>query len=88
MSGIDEFRQQIDAVDKQLVKLLNDRARAALEIGKVKDAKGLPIYAPDREAGVLRRATDQNTGPLPDSAITSIYREIISSTRRMERFSW
>jgi len=85
MSEIDELREQIDALDRKLVKLLNDRARTALEIGKFKNASGLSIYAPDREASILRRVTQESEGPLSPSAITSIYREIISSTRRMER---
>ena len=82
---ISELRDRIDAADKELVRLLNERAAAALEIGKLKNASGMPIYAPGREANILRRVSGDSDGPLTAAAITSIYREIISSTRRMEK---
>jgi chorismate mutase/prephenate dehydratase len=85
MGDIEELRSQIDGIDKKLVKLLNERAQAALEIVKFKHAKGLPVYAPDREATVLEGVAGQGKGPLPPAAIRSIYREIISTTRSMEK---
>jgi len=85
MGDIDELRSQIDGIDKKLVKLLNERAGAALEIVKLKGVKGLPIYAPDREASVVNGVAGLAKGPLPPAAIRSIYREIISTTRAMEK---
>ena len=85
MSRLDELRARIDVIDKEMVRLLNERAKAAIEIAKFKNSKGLPIYAPDREATVLRRVVEQGGGPLSPSAIGSIYREIISATRAMEK---
>jgi chorismate mutase/prephenate dehydratase len=85
MGDIDELRSLIDRIDKKLVKLLNERAHAALQIAKLKNSKGLPIYAPDREASVLDGVARQSKGPLLPAAIRSIYREIISTTRAMEK---
>jgi chorismate mutase/prephenate dehydratase len=85
MGDMEDLRSQIDGIDKRLVKLLNERAEAALEISKFKQAKGAPVYAPDREASVLEGAAGQGKGPLPPAAIRSIYREIISATRAMEK---
>ena len=85
MSDMAELRQRINDIDRRLVALLNERAAAALEIVKVKDHEGLPVYAPDREASVLRGVASLSGGPLPASAITAIYREIISSTRALQR---
>lgn len=85
MADIDELRSQIDRIDQKLVKLLNERAQAAMEIVKFKNSKGLPIYAPDREATVLDAVAKQSKGPLPPAAIRLIYREIISTTRAIEK---
>ena len=85
MADINEFRGKINDIDRRLVSLLNERAAAALEIAKVKGDQGLPVYAPDREASVLRSVAALTNGPLPASAITSIYREIISSTWALQK---
>ncbi len=85
MSDIQDLRKRINDIDRRLVSLLNERAATALEIAKVKDHEGLPVYAPDREARVLRGVAEMSEGPLPPGAITSIYREIISSTRALQR---
>lgn len=76
-------RDQIDAIDEQLLKLVNQRARLARQIGSLKG--GGPIYRPEREAQVLRRLLEQNTGPLPGEAITSIFRSVMSNCRALEK---
>ena len=58
------LRNKIDAVDNKLVAMLNERTRLVLEIGRIKQASGKEIYAPEREEAVLRRVTDKNRGPL------------------------
>ena len=73
--GLDELRKQIDAVDKELVALLNRRAEIVVDIGKLKNTDGSPIYAPDREKAVLDKIRQANKGPLPDKTLLAIYRE-------------
>jgi chorismate mutase-like protein len=85
MSELLEIREKIDAIDSQLLKLLNERATLALEVGKVKSRDGLPIYAPDREASLLRSLVGKNEGPLSPHAIRAIYREIMSAALSLEK---
>ena len=79
------WRQKIDELDQQIVRMLNERAAAAMEIGKIKDADGAPIYVPHRERAVMDKVFDLNKGPLPDTSLESIYREIISAAIALER---
>ena len=53
---LSDWRRQIDEIDRKLVELLNQRSRCALEIGKLKQAKNLPLYQPEREREVLENA--------------------------------
>jgi chorismate mutase / prephenate dehydratase len=78
-----QHRDQIDAIDEQLLKLVNARANHARQIGELK-GEG-PVYRPEREAQVLRRLLDLNTGPLPGEAITAIFRSVMSNCRALER---
>ncbi|HWU82446.1 MAG TPA: prephenate dehydratase [Methylophilaceae bacterium] len=78
-----QCRDQIDAIDEQLLKLVNQRAQLAREIGNLKG--GGPIYRPEREAQVLRRLLDHNAGPLSDEAITAIFRSVMSNCRALEK---
>ncbi|XXF77025.1 chorismate mutase [Myxococcaceae bacterium GXIMD 01537] len=80
-----ELRRAIDAVDQRLVPLLNERARLVVEVGKAKRADGIPIYAPHREAEVLRKALAANEGPLADRAIEGVYRELMSGSFALEQ---
>ncbi|MGA2441070.1 MAG: chorismate mutase, partial [Tepidisphaeraceae bacterium] len=61
---LDALRLKIDQLDEQIVELLNSRARVVVEIGKLKQSQGAPIYAPDREKAVLERIRLLNHGPL------------------------
>lgn len=79
------LRDAIDAVDRRLVDLLNERARLAQEVGRVKRGGAAPVYRPEREAEVLRRVAALNGGPLSEAALTGIYREVISACRALER---
>lgn len=81
------LREAIDRVDEVLVKLLNQRARYAIEIGELKGLLGLPIYAPEREKEVLERAERSSAGPLHDAAIRRLFERIIDESRRVERES-
>ncbi len=83
--NLDELREQIDAIDAELVTLLNRRAAIVVEIGKLKSAGGTPIYAPDREKQVLDKIRASNTGPLPDKTLLAIYRELMSGSFALEK---
>jgi chorismate mutase len=87
MTDIDALRQRIDALDEQLVTLLNERAGCALLIGQRKEEMGLPIYQPTREAEVLARVRAVNHGPLDDGAVTRLFERIIDEARRLERLA-
>lgn len=82
---LQKLRRQIDALDARLVKLLNERTRRVLKIGRLKQATGGEIYAPDREEAVLQRVLAQNTGPLTAESLRAIYREVMSSALALEK---
>ena len=84
---IDRLRQNIDSVDEVLVKLLNQRAKWALEIGRVKKAAGIAIYQPDREAKVVAHVVGANRGPLAAAAIQRLFERVIDESRRLERIA-
>ncbi len=77
------FRNQIDTIDEQLLALVNERAKLARAIGNLK--QGDPIYRPEREAQVLRRLLERNTGPLSEEAVTAIFRSVMSNCRALEK---
>jgi len=83
--GIDRWRERIDAVDRQIVDLLNERSRCALAIGEVKSRDGLPFYDPAREAEIVASAIAANAGPLEDDAIRRLFERILDESRRLER---
>jgi len=85
MMDLNELRTQIDSLDADLVKLLNERTRIALEIGKLKTRHGGEVYVPAREKAVLERVSSLNAGPLPAGSIRAIYREIMSASLALER---
>ena len=87
MTRLDELRGRIDALDEQLVRLLNTRAECALEIGREKKAAGLEIYQPSREAEVLNHVQSVNSGPLDDGAIRRLFERVIDEARRLERIA-
>jgi chorismate mutase/prephenate dehydratase len=80
-------RSEIDALDAQLIELLNRRARCAQEIGRIKarHGEGKILYRPEREAQVLRRIKEKNLGPLPDESVSRVFRELMSACLSLER---
>jgi chorismate mutase/prephenate dehydratase len=77
-----QLRERIDALDLQILGLVNERASTARAIGRLKDDG--TVYRPEREAQVLRRLAGHNSGPLPDNAVTHLFTEIISACRALE----
>jgi chorismate mutase-like protein len=78
---LEDWRQEIDALDTELVRLLNQRAAIACEIALVKVARGLAAYDGKREAQVLARVAQKNDGPLGDESVAAIFRSIVEETR-------
>jgi chorismate mutase-like protein len=86
MPTLDELRDDIDRVDEVLVRLLNERARVACEIGKLKKAQGVEVYQPEREKQVLAHVRGiAAEGPLGPDAIARLFERIIDEARRLER---
>ena len=81
---LEGLRVRIDEVDRRLVDLLNERARIVVEVGRLKRGSGAPIYAPHREADVLKRVLALNAGPLPARAVEGVYRELMSGSFALE----
>ena len=79
------LREQIDAIDAQILDLLNQRARVAEAVGHVKAETNAPVFRPEREAQVLRRVAERNPGPLVGGDVQTIFREIMSACRALER---
>src|SRR2546422_8097431 len=82
--NIEYWRTEIDEVDRELLKLLNRRARLAMKVGTLKRAAGLPFCDPEREQAVLQTLQQANTGPLDRRAITKLFQRIIRESRRVE----
>jgi chorismate mutase len=86
MPTLDDLRRDIDRVDEVLVRLLNERARVACEIGRIKKDMGIEIYQPDREKQVIAHVRGIAVeGPLGPDAIARLFERIIDEARRLER---
>jgi chorismate mutase / prephenate dehydratase len=77
-------RKRIDAVDRRIVGLLNQRTRLGLEAGAAKAADGRAVRDPEREREVLLRVAAANEGPLPQADLLALYRRLMTATRRLE----
>jgi len=78
------LRVQIDALDQQLLSLLNQRAHVAEQVGDIKRAEGSPFFRPDRVAQVIEKIQRANQGPLLNQHVASIWREIMSACLALE----
>ncbi len=79
------LREQIDAIDAQILDLLSRRGQIAQQVGHVKAETNAPVFRPEREAQVLRGVAERNPGPLKDRDVQTIFREIMSSCRALEK---
>ncbi|KIH75558.1 chorismate mutase [Geoalkalibacter ferrihydriticus] len=82
---ISDIRKQIDALDNELLKIFNQRAQLALDIGHHKKKLGLAVYDPEREKKIFERMKADNPGPLDDGAIVRLFERVIDESRRLER---
>lgn len=83
--GLEELRAAIDQVDSELLAALNRRAALSLEVGRVKALSGAPVFRPEREAALLEGLVRANGGPLPADHLLAVYREVLSSSRALQR---
>jgi chorismate mutase/prephenate dehydratase len=79
------LREQIDAIDAQILALLSQRGRIAQEVGHVKAETDAPVFRPEREAQVLRGVAERNPGPLKNGDVQTIFREVMSACRALEK---
>jgi len=85
MNDLEGWRKRIDEIDQQILKLLNERSRCAVEIGHIKKGLNLPAWHPEREMQILRNVVKANAGPLDDAAIRRLFERIIDEARSLER---
>lgn len=86
--ALGEIRKEIDAIDRQIHQLLNQRARCAQAVAEVKSEyqqEKVVYYRPEREAQVLRKVMERNEGPLPDAEVARLFREVMSTCLALEQ---
>ncbi len=81
---LDELRSEIDRIDADLVRLLNERAKTALLVGEEKKKECLPIFDEDRERLVMERVDGLNCGPLSDDVLEGIYRRLMDACSEIQ----
>ncbi len=82
---IADWRKKIDELDRQLVRLINERAQCAHEIGKLKRNSAMPIYEPDREKIIFQNIARDNEGPLSDVQLRQVYERLVDVMRQIQR---
>jgi chorismate mutase/prephenate dehydratase len=82
---LDKLRKKVDELDAQIVRLINERARVALEIGRLKEQENEALYVPARQQEVYKNIAALNKGPLPDSCLRAVYREVMGGCLALEK---
>lgn len=84
--GLSDYRKEIDRIDDEILRLLNERSKSVIEIGKLKKQQDADahLHTPAREAEIIERLVNQNSGPFPSDAIRPLYREIMSASLSLE----
>jgi len=82
---IEDWRAKIDAIDKQLLELLSQRANFAIEVGKIKNQRNVQVFDPERERQIIQAILRENKGPLGEDALRRIFERIIEECRRIEQ---
>jgi chorismate mutase len=82
---IADWRGQIDELDQQLVRLINQRAECALEIGRLKRNSAMPVYEPDRERIIFENIARNNAGPLSNIQLRQIFERLVDVMRQIQR---
>ena len=81
---IEDLRSRVDEVDRELIRILNERARIVQEIVAIKDEAGKHLFDPRREEEILRRVAEQNEGPIYDTSMREIFELILHRIRDLE----
>jgi chorismate mutase len=81
---IEDWRAKIDALDRRLLDLLNERAQCAVAVGKIKNAENKEIFDPERERQIIVNILRENKGPLDNDALRRIFERVIDECRRIE----
>jgi chorismate mutase len=81
---IEELRNRVDQVDRELIRSLNERARIVQEMVAIKAEAGKPLFDPRREEEILRKVAEENEGPIYDSSIREIFELILHRIRDLE----
>ena len=82
--NLQESRKKIDAIDEQIVALLNRRAAEVKQIGRLKAAAGLPTVDSERESDIYRRVTAENFGQIDNEGLMRIFEQIVAESRRIQ----
>ena len=82
---IDDYRKEINRLDSELLRIFNERASLALQIGKIKKEQGIAVYDPEREKRIFDAMSNANSGPLENDAIIRLFERVIDESRRLER---
>ncbi|HEY6375218.1 MAG TPA: chorismate mutase [Edaphobacter sp.] len=82
---ISDWRQKIDELDEQIVRLISQRAEAAQAIGELKRTSDLPVYEPKREQAVFDHVRAVNPGPLDDAELLHVYERVIDVMRTLQK---
>ena len=82
--SIEDWRNEIDAIDGELLRLLNARLRIAIKVGALKRTAGLPLNDREREREILSQLRELNDGPLDDETVVRLFRQIIQESRRLQ----
>src|SRR5262249_33637656 len=85
LAHLRHLRAQIDKLDLQILKLVNERASVAADIGRIKNDQGAEVFSPAREEEVLKNVIEANKGPLDEGTIRALFREIISGSRALQK---
>jgi chorismate mutase len=84
MNNLDNWRSEIDDIDREIMALLNRRASVARDVGRVKARAGLPVVDIEREDEILRRVVARNEGLLENETVLGIYRRILETSREIQ----
>ncbi len=85
MSELEKLRRKIDALDLEILELLNKRTEIVLEVGKTKQDKHLKVHSPERERAILNRLRELNPGPFPNETLKLVYDEILSASLSLQQ---
>jgi chorismate mutase len=81
---IEDLRGRVDEVDRELIRILNERARIVQEIVAIKAEAGKPLFDPRREEEILQKVAEQNQGPIYDTSMREIFELILHRIRDLE----